>query len=333
MLISIIIPVFDRRSTEWKTLESALAQSVERTQYEIVTVVGVTPHKDPHFLRLLQCCDTVVPIDADSDNAASEIHFYIAGQRAAKGDVLFFVEGHTELLPDCCANIAAYFREHADSAVAWAPRINRSRTRLGAIIGQINLRAETVARSQGWFSLGANCVITTSLFAQLGGFDPEYFRGNENALFERIRQQRIPFGRIEAPLVVHDNDMPRKLFVDAAFVAGAGKFNWCSSEEAAGNVDGPASRRYRLYRRVSHPMIAWVVEPACRTFGHATLSLATCASRVSLPLACTLYVAAQRSFSAAGFCRARRTAARQRIGAPWRRWAGRVSAFLGSIGN
>ena len=117
MLISIIIPVFDRRSTEWKTLESALAQSLERTQYEIVTVVGVTPHKDPHFLRLLQCCDTVVPIDADSDNAASEIHFYIAGQRAAKGDVLFFVEGHTELLPDCCANIAAYFRR--------APRFGR----------------------------------------------------------------------------------------------------------------------------------------------------------------------------------------------------------------
>jgi hypothetical protein len=127
--------------------------------------------------------------------------------------------------------------------------------------------------------------------------------------------------------------MPRKLFVDAAFVAGAGKFNWCRSEEAVGNVDGPAFRRYRLYRRVSHPLIAWVVGPACRTFGHATLSLATCASLVSLPLACTLYVAAQRSFSAAGFCRARRTAARKRIGAPWRRWAGRVSAFLGSIGS
>ncbi len=122
----------------------------------------------------------------------NEIHFYIAGQRAAKGDVLFFVEGHTELLPDCCADIAAYFRQHPDSVVAWAPRVNLSRTRLGAIIGRINLRAETVARSHGWFSLGANCVITTSLFAQLGGFDPAYFRGNENALFERIRQQRIP---------------------------------------------------------------------------------------------------------------------------------------------
>jgi hypothetical protein len=292
----------------------------------------VTPRQDPHLLRLLQSCDTVVAIDADSENAASEIHFYIAGQQAAKGEVLFFVEGHTELLPDCCANIAAYFRQHPDSAIAWAPRINRNRTRLGAIIGQINLRAEAVARSQGWFSLGANCVITNSLFEKLGGFDPVYFRGNENALFERIRQQRIPIGRIEAPLVVHDNDMPRKLFVDAAFVAGAGKFNWCRSEEAAGIADGPACRRYRLYRRVSHPLIAWIVEPACRTFGHATLSLATCASRVSMSLACTLYVAAQRSFSAAGFCQAR-IAARQRPGVHWRRWAGRVSTFLGSLGS
>src|SRR5262249_27910095 len=146
--------------------------TVDRAHYEIVTVVGGTPAQDARLLQLLPRCDTVVTIDADSASAASEIHFYIAGQRAAKGDLLFFVEGHTELLPDCCANIAAYFRAHPDSAVAWAPRVNRNRTRLGAIIGQINLRAESVAQRRGWFSLGANCVITKSLFVQLGGFDP-----------------------------------------------------------------------------------------------------------------------------------------------------------------
>ena len=306
MLISIVVPVFDRRSTDWKALESALAQTVDRARYEIVTVVGASPGNDQHLLQLLRRCDQVVAIEADSDSAASEIHFYIAGERAAKGDVLFFVEGHTELLPDCCATIATYFQAHPDSAVAWAPRVNRNRTRLGAIIGQINLRAEAVAQSQGWFSLGANCVITKSLFAELGGFDPRYFRGNENALFERIRQQKIPIGRIETPLVVHDNDMPRKLFVDAAVVAGAGKFNWCASEEAAGHVDGPASTRYRLYRHVSHPSIAWILEPAFRSLGHVSMFLATSVCRVNMALACTLYVMAQRSFSASGFCQARR---------------------------
>ena len=331
MLISIIIPIFDRRSTGWKALESALAQAFDRAQYEIVTVVGVTREKDAKFLQLLQRCDSVVSIDADSDNAASEIHFYIAGHRAARGDVLFFVEGHTELLPDCCANIAAYFRQYPESAIAWAPRINRNRTRLGAIIGQINLRAEAVARHQGWFSLGANCVITKSLFVELGGFDPGYFRGNENALFERIRRHRIPIGRIETPLVVHDNDIPRKLLVDAALVAGRGKFNWCTAEQAAGNIDGPASRRYGVYRHVSHPWTAWMLDPAFRALGHVTLLLATCACRVSMALACTLYVTAQRSFSASGFCQARR-AAQKRTGTRWRQWAARVAAFLGSPG-
>ena len=102
---------------------------------------------------------------------------------------------------------------------------------------------------------------------------------------------------------------------------------------AIGDVTRALPLLTRLRLAYPEAEIAWAVEPACRTFGHATLSLATCASRGSLPLACTLYVVAQRSFSAAGFCRARRTAARPRIGAPWRRWAGRVSAFLGSIGN
>jgi len=319
MLISIIIPAFDRRSTEWKALESALAQTLPRAQYEIVAVVGANHDKDAHLLQLLPRCDTVAAIDVDEGSAASEIHFYIAGERSAKGEVLFFVEGHTELLPDCCANIAAYFQSHPDSAIAWAPRVNRSRTRLGAIIGRINLRAEAVARVRGWFSLGANCVIKRSLFAELGGFDPRYFRGNENALFERIREQRIPIGRILTPLVVHDNDMPRKLFVDAALVAGAGKFNWCRSEQRAGSVDGPALRRYRLYRQLSHPSIAWLLDPTFKALGHAMLSLAIGVCRVNLALACAFYVVAQRSLSAAGFCEARRASARQMVGAPSRR--------------
>jgi hypothetical protein len=319
MLISIIIPVFDRRSTEWRALESALAQTVSRTQYEVVAVVGASPDSDAHLLKLLPQCDTVATIDVDAGSAASEIHFYIAGERSAKGDVLFFVEGHTELLHDCCANIAAYLLAHPDSAIAWAPRVNRSRTRLGAIIGRINLQAEAVARRQGWFSLGANCIIKRSLFAELGGFDPRYFRGNENALFERIRRQRIPIGRIESPLVVHDNDMPRRLFVDAALVAGAGKFNWCRSELRAGNVDGPALRRYRLYHHMSHPSIGWLLDPTFKALGHALLSLAIGVCRVNLALACALYVLAQRSFSASGFCEARRASARYPVGIPSRR--------------
>ena len=310
MRISVIVPLFDRRGTGWKALESALAQTLDRARYEVVAVVGRTTDGDARLLPLLQRCDTVVSIDADAGRAGSEIDFYIAGERVARGGVLFFVEGHTELLPDCCAHIAAYFLRHPDSAIAWAPRVNLNRTRLGTIIGQINVRAESVARRQGWFTLGANCVITKAQFAALGGFDPRYFRTNENALFERIRQLRIPIGRIETPLVVHDNDIPRKFLREAAFVAGAGKFNWMASEQAAGTVDGPASRRYRVYRRLSHPLTSWAVDPAFRLLGHCALFVATCVSRFNLALACTLYLAAQRSFSASGFCRARRASAR-----------------------
>ena len=37
---------------------------------------------------------------------------------AKDGDLLFFVEGHTELATDCCATIAAHFRDHPQSRIA-----------------------------------------------------------------------------------------------------------------------------------------------------------------------------------------------------------------------
>ena len=150
MKISLILPLFDRRTAEWKPLESALAQTLPREQYEIVVVVGNAfgnePTVDAHADALLRRCDTVVRIAADPSLPENEIPFLMAGYTRSTGDLLFFMEGHTELDPDCCAMIAAHFRDNPQSRVAWAPRIHRSTLPLGLLIGMHSKRHEQRAR-------------------------------------------------------------------------------------------------------------------------------------------------------------------------------------------
>jgi hypothetical protein len=304
LAISIVLPLFDLRDAGLAALRSALNQDIARDRYELIAVVGTGTVRDPELDALLARCDKVVRVAADPRSPESEILYYMAGYAQTSGDLLFFTEGHAVLKPHCCTTIDSYFSSHPDIAVAWAPRINRSRSRLARIIGSINLRAEALADKQGWFSLGANSVIKKSLFVKLGGFEPGYYRLNENALFECMRAQGVVCGKIDTALAVHHNDMSRGIWIGLARLGGTAKFNWCTAEAKAGLTQGPAHRRYRLYGYFGHRPTARLWSALFNLIGHGALFLAIALEPIAHQAACALYTAAARSFSAAGYCKA-----------------------------
>jgi len=95
MKISLILPLFDRRTAGWSPLETALAQTLPRDQYEIVVVIGNAiggeAEVDAYADTLLRRCDVVVRIAADPSLAENEIPFLMAGYARSTGDLLFFM--------------------------------------------------------------------------------------------------------------------------------------------------------------------------------------------------------------------------------------------------
>jgi len=307
MRISIVLPLFDRRNAGWKSLESALSQEYPRDRYEVIAVAGREPEAgadDPAVAALLARCDAVVRTDFETRNVANEIRLYQAGYERSTGDVLFFVEGHTVLEKRCCAIIAAYFEQHPDAALAWAPRINHGTSRLGELVSMHNLRHEQRAVARGVFSLGANSVVTRRLFERLGGFDVRYLRFSETALYHRAQDEGVAIGTIGEPLATHYNDMPASHWRQLVTRAGEAKFSYYSALLAR-DGDARTHVRHAAYLFANRGSRARLLHPLFRVAGGAFLGLATAATPISKALAYRLYVLALGFTDLSGFCHAR----------------------------
>jgi hypothetical protein len=305
--ISIILPLFDRRTTGWRSLESAVDQAFARDHYEVVAVVGsdlASTADDPVVSALLSRCDAVVHTDLDTLDVANELAFYQAGYQCASGDVLLFMEGHTVLAKNCCAIVDDYFRRHPEAAMAWAPRVNDGETPLGRLVSLHNLRHERRAIALGTFSLGANSVIRRDLFARLGAFDPRYLRFGETAILQRARAEGIAIGRIDLPLATHCNDMGTDLWRGLVTQMGHAKFGYYSALRASGE-DMRAHVRHPVYLVAGRPWTARVFRPLFRAAGASFLALATRTLPVSEALASALYVFAVGFTDLSGYCSAR----------------------------
>src|SRR4030095_9876735 len=228
--ISLILPLFDRRNAGWKPLQSAVSQTLDRSQYEVIAVVGRTftdeLANDAHAADLLQGCDAVVHVDADPDRLDQEIPFLLAGYERSVGDVLLFLEGHSEIDKNGCAMIAAYFRDNPQSQIAWAPRVHRSKSSLGLLVGMHSKRHERRAREQGGFWLGGNSIITRELFEHMGRLEARYMRFAERVFFERVVREKIAIGRLAMPLSTHYDDMPVSQLIGIAAAAGEARFRY-----------------------------------------------------------------------------------------------------------
>lgn len=211
MRLSIILPLHDLRNALERPLASLLNQRLDRNKYEIVVAI---PEQDKQlflerepYKSLLSRCDHIIFVEADPEAPESEILLYAAGCEKATGDLLFFIEGHTTILPGACLAIYEHFHANPQCLAAWGRRTNFNRETLGKLIGMHNSQHEEMAKGQGWFTLGANSVIRTSVFRELGGFEPAYGRFNESIIFERLTKRGMSVERLDFPVSVHYNDM------------------------------------------------------------------------------------------------------------------------------
>ena len=313
MTISLILPLFDQRNAGWKPLESALAQAIERDRFEVIVVGERTfldqSLNDPQVAALLQRCDAIVRVDADLSLADQEIPCLMAGYEKSAGDVLFFMEGHTVLVEDCCARIEAYFRDNPDSPIAWAPRMHSSETALGTLIGMHSMRHERKAWEHGGFGLGANSVITRRFFERMGGLEARYMRFCERVLFERVEREKVVVGRLAAPLATHYDDMPLSQLIGVATAAGEAKFRYYNFP-LSGLGAGPVQVRHKIYLYANHDGSALIFFPLAWVLRAVYLRAAIGMFRLNRRWAYKLYAAGFGFADLSGFCKARLRAAR-----------------------
>ena len=311
--ISLILPLYDRRNAGWNPLESALDQSLNRGQYEVIAVVGRKfddeVASDAHARALLQGCDAVVHVEADPNRLDQEIPFLLAGYERSTGDVLLFMEGHTVLDKTVCARIAAYFRDNPQSQLAWGPRIHRSESSLGLLIGMHSKRHERRAWKGGGFWLGGNSVIKREIFEHLGTLEADFMRFGERVLFERIVRENIAIGRLEMPLATHYDDMPLSQLIGVAAAAGEAKFKYYNFP-ISGAGAGPVQVRHRIYLFANHDASALILFPLFCVLRTLFLRAAIGLCRFSRTWAYRLYVLGFGFADLSGFCKARIRAAR-----------------------
>jgi hypothetical protein len=277
-----------------------------RGEYEIIVVVGRAvgnePTTDAYADALLQQCDAVVHVDADPNQPDQEIPFLMAGYARSTGDALLFMEGHTELDPNCCAMIAAHFRGHPQSRIAWAPRIHRNASALGALIGMHSKRHERRVAEYGGFSLGANSVITREYFEHLGRLEARYMRFGERVLFERVMRENVAIGRFELPLATHYDDMPVSQLIGIATAAGEARYRYYNSPVSGA---GPVQVRHRIYRVANYAAGALILFPLATVLRGLFLRAAIVACRAGRKSAYRFFVPGLGFADLSGFCRAR----------------------------
>jgi len=237
---SIVVPLYDCRDAGEGALASALGQAYPRERYEVIAVVDARARSRPAALPM---CDDVLAVDADFAGVACEIELFDAGARAARGDWLYFIEGHTVLAEDALAMIDAHLELHGESAIVCGRRRNHARTALGRLVGMNNDAHESRARQTGDFTLGANCVVRRSVFERLGGLERRYARFAETVLYDRALATGERVDVIEAVLCTHHNDLGVRWLLQLLLATGRAKARYYATL-------APDSSRVRIRHRI-----------------------------------------------------------------------------------
>ena len=308
LLYSIIVPLFDCRDAGTRALQSALEQTFPRERYEVIAVVDATASREWPTALLTQC-DHVVAIDANFRAVETEIVLFDAGAKRARGDYLYFIEGHTVLAPGALHAIDAAVRTAGSCAIACGRRTNHATTRLGALIGTNNDVHETRARDHGGFTLGANCVIRRAAFEALGGFDAALQRFNEAALYERALLARLRFVGVDAVLCTHHNDAGFLWLTRLLVATGHAKARHYRSRRDAG---APLRMRHPVYRWLYPAPAATLAVVPLRVAAPLLIAVAIALARALPRLAATIYRIGVGCADVSGFCVERAFGERQR---------------------
>ena len=282
---SIVVPLFDCRDAGTRALQSALDQTFSRTRYEVVAVVDACA--DSRAMQpLLMRCDRVVAVDADFGCVETEIALFDAGRRVARGDFLFFIEGHTVLETDALRAIDDALVGNPGCELACGGRSNHAKTRLGMLIGSNNDLHEARAEQRGNFTLGANCVIRRSLLESLGGFVTAFQRFNETVVYDRAREAGVRIGTIGATLCTHHNDTGLRWLVRLLVATGRAKARYYATLPRKVRA---ARARHPAYRWLSSRPLAMAFALPLRVAGPLTIVVAIALARRWFAAAAAVY--------------------------------------------
>jgi glycosyltransferase involved in cell wall biosynthesis len=167
-MISFIVPAYNEEHELWDTLAAIHTAASNTTQsYEIIVVDDASTDATPEIASGAGA--KVVPINRRQIAAARN-----EGARAAQGEYLFFVDADTRIN-----------REHVSGGIAVLEAGNAGGGARVAMDGFIPIWGRMLLRgfSTVYFGLnlgaGAFLFTTRRNFATIGGFDEQYFAGEE----------------------------------------------------------------------------------------------------------------------------------------------------------
>jgi glycosyltransferase involved in cell wall biosynthesis len=167
-MISFIVPAYNEEHELWDTLAAIHTAASNTTQsYEIIVVDDASTDATPEIASGAGA--KVVPINRRQIAAARN-----EGARAAQGEYLFFVDADTRIN-----------REHVSGGIAVLEAGNAGGGARVAMDGFIPIWGRMLLRgfSTVYFGLnlgaGAFLFTTRRNFAAIGGFDEQYFAGEE----------------------------------------------------------------------------------------------------------------------------------------------------------
>lgn len=303
MKISIILPLFDRRGTGWRTLEAALTQEIDRALYEVIVVLGGPSEdearNDPVARTLLARCDAIVSYGEDLDGVENRSLFYIAGAQKATGDVLFLLEGHSVPRPSATARIHAQFTAHPETKIVLARRVEHSATLVARLCYQNSHRDQSIAVSRTPF--GGEHAMRRETFDTLCAHAGQFGIFTEIAIGIALQQQ-FSTHRLDAPLCDHFLDWDTARFSKHLLLVGKGHFEHAQTPLVRSmGVTGFKAGVSALVGRTAY---ARVLLPVTRLLGSTFLRLGLAAAGVSKSLGAWLFLTGSRLTILAGTCKA-----------------------------
>jgi GT2 family glycosyltransferase len=200
--VSVIVPCHNSRRTIRLCIEAARAQT--HPEIEVIAVDDASTDDTPAILAALDC--TVVRLDRNRGAGIARNH----GMRAAKGDILFFVDSDVALAPDAVANAVRRFASDPALGAVWGVYGDRPLIDDGVV--------ERVQVLHGHFRQTCSAVVHTGHFAvgairrrvadEIGGFDERLFGQwtNEDHEYGLRIAAHFPVARALDAVGYHDDD-------------------------------------------------------------------------------------------------------------------------------
>jgi glycosyltransferase involved in cell wall biosynthesis len=191
MDISIVVPTYNRREMVKRTVESLFAQNFPQVQYEIVVVVDGSRDGTADALRAMTApCRFTILEQANGGLAAARN----AGARAARGDLLLFLDDDMLCVPEL---VAAHAAAHGNASrtvgfgcIFLSPEsppglaaecFNRE---LGSYY--LRHRAPSSNEGEGLEHIFGNSSLPRKLLAEAGGFDASFRMREDLELWVRL---------------------------------------------------------------------------------------------------------------------------------------------------